>query len=380
MIAAGTDLKSRLLKPEIDREVFCEVLLNHYQCSNGSAAELSFGNQDSPSITVKWSSKGEVKSVIADALRATETQYRRFPLFSHRPVSGAIGFEGWFQIVPAPATAPQPTSGWGDYVSVLEVCVQGSTLPILVGQRAYRQAREIELLLSALTVAGFRMPTRNSEPVWVRDPADQWNLKHLQRAYSHADVSGAIPNFSDISAMENIELGSLNGYFDGRSQGASDNAILPGSFPILAFKFNALSKKEKSRFLRAAHWIMHADEVWRISRSAAYVAAVSAIESLLPPPPTVEAPCSLCGNKKNEGLTQRFAKFVDSMAGGEIPRKQRLEFYQRRSRLVHGQLIARSDDFDHLSTDPMRLRENSDQKRLMAISRIVLHNWLIEKT
>lgn len=397
MIVAGTVLKKRLLRPGIGREVFCEVLLNHYHSSNGSAEELNFGEQNSPSITIKWSSKGEVKSVIAakdldnddiikleeafaEALMPAETLYRRFPLFSHRPVSGAIGFEGWFQIVPAPATALQPTSGWGDYVSVLEVCVQGSSLPMLVGQRAYRQAREIELLLSATTAAGFRLPTRISESIWVLDPDDQWKPRHLQRGYSHSDVAGTVPNFSDISNLEDIELVAINGYFDGRSQGSSDNAILPETFPILAIKFNALNKKDKDRFLRAAHWIMHIDEVWRISRSAAYIAAVSAIESLLPPPPIAEAPCPSCGNKKTEGLTQRFAEFVDTMVGGAIPRKQRLEFYQRRSRLVHGQSIARNDDLDLTSTDPMRLREDGDQRWLTAITRIVLHNWLIGKT
>lgn len=380
----------------MDRESFCEVLLNHYHSSNGSIEELNFGDQNFPSITIKWSSKGEVKSVVAakdlddddifklevalaEALKPTETQYRRFPLFSHLPVSGAIGIEGWFQIVRAPTTAPQPTSGWGDYVSVLEVCVQGSSLPMLVNQRAYRQAREIELLLSAITVAGFRMPTRNSESVWIFDPSDECKAKHLQQGYSHADVSGTIPNFSDISSMDDIELIPINGYFDGRSQGSSDNATLPQTFPILALKFDALNKRDKGRFLRAAHWVMHIDEVWRISRSAAYIAAVSAIESLLPPPPKAEAPCPSCGIEKTEGLTQRFAEFVNVMVGGAIPRKQRLEFYRRRSRLVHGQSIAKNDDLDLTSTDPTRLREDGDQRWLTAITRIVLHNWLIGK-
>lgn len=397
VIAAGTVLNNRLLKPEIDREVFCEVLLNHYHSSTGSAEELNFGDQNSPSITLRWSSKGEVKSVIAakdladddivkleeafaEALRPLETEYRRFPLFSYRPVSGAIGFEGWFQIVPAPATAPQPTSGWGDYVSVLEVCVQGSSLPMLVNQRAYRQAREIELLFSATTLAGFRLPIRNSESIWVLDPDNQWNPRYLQRGYSSTDVAGAVANFSDISNVEHIELVPVNGYFDGRSQGSSDNAILPETFPVLAMKFYGLNKKDKSRFLRASHWVMHIDEVWRISRSAAYIAAVSAIESLLPSPPKSEAACPSCGHKKTEGLTQRFAEFVDTMVGGAIPRKQRLDFYQRRSRLVHGQSIAKNDDLDLTSTDPLRLREDGDQRWLTAITRIVLHNWLIGKT
>ena len=396
MIAAGTVLTNRLLRPGIDREAFCEVLLNQYHSSNGSVEELNFGDQNAPSISIKWSSNGEVNSVtaakdldeeeivkleeaFAEAMRPAETQYRRFPLFSHRPVSGAIGFEGWFQIVSAPATAPQPKSGWGDYVSVLEVCVQGSSLPMLVGQRAYRQAREIVLLLSAITVAGFRLPTRNSESIWVVDPDDEWKQKHLPQGYSHADVSGTIPEFSDISLLEDIELVPINGYFDGRSQGSSDNAILPQTFPSLVMKFDALNKKDKSRFLRAAHWVMHIDEVWKISRSAAYIAAVSAIESLLPPLPMAEAPCPSCGSKKTEGLTQRFAEFVDTMVGGAIPRKQRLKFYQRRSRIVHGQLIARNDDLDLTSTDPMRLREDGEQRWLTAITRILLHNWLIGK-
>lgn len=396
MITAGTALDNRLLKPEIDREILCEVLFNHYKISNGSAEEMNFGDQDAPSITIKWSSKGEVKSVIAandltndeiveleealvEALRPVANEYRRFPLFSHRPVSGAIGFEGWFQIIPAPATAPQPTSGWGGYVSVLEVCVQGSSLAMLVGQRAYRQAREIELLLSSTTVAGFRLPIHNSEPIWVLDPDNQWQPRQLQRGYSNAGVAGTIPKFSDISNMEHIELLPIYGYFDGRSQGSSDNAVLPETFPFLASKFHALNKEEKIRFLRAAHWVMHIDEVWRISRSAAYIAAVSAIESLLPPPPRSEPPCPSCGNKKTEGLTQRFAEFVDTMAGGAIPRKQRLDFYSRRSRMVHGQSIARNDELDLTSTDPLRLREDSDQRWLTAITRIVLHNWLVGK-
>ena len=79
------------------------------------------------------------------------------------------------------------------------------------------------------------------------------------------------------------------------------------------------------------------------------------------------------------GPTQKFANFVETMVRDSVPRKQRLEFYGRRSRLVHGQLIAKNDDFDLQSIDPVRMREDGEQRWMTTITRIVLHNWLVDQ-
>ena len=135
MIAFGTDLKRRLLRPGIDREILCEVLQNSYQTTYGSVEDLRFGDQQKPSITLKWTPKGDIGAIFAakdlddeeiskieaallEAIKPTAIQYHRFPLFSHRPVGGAIGFDSWFQIVPASPEVPQPMGGWGNYVSI----------------------------------------------------------------------------------------------------------------------------------------------------------------------------------------------------------------------------------------------------------------------
>ena len=396
MIEAGTDLKNRLLKTEIDAESLCEVLLSHYNRSSGDADELRFGDQENPSIIIHWNMQGTIKNImvarelsedeVADietaiqvVLEPSEKQYRRFPIFSNRPISGAIGFEDWFQIIPAPSSAPQPTRGWGDYVAVLEVCVEGSSLPMLVGRRAFQQARIIELLLAGLTVGGFRLQSQISQSLWVIDFADQSCPKHLQRGYAADDVAGTIPEFTDIGALGDIELVDVNGYYDGRSQGASDNTILPSTFPNLAIKFRSLDTKQQRKFLRSAYWLKHMNDVWSMSKSAAYIAAVSAIEALFPSETDKSIPCTACGLTKREGPTQKFANFVETMVRDSVPRKQRLEFYGRRSRLVHGQLIAKNDDFDLQSIDPVRMREDGEQRWMTTITRIVLHNWLVDQ-
>lgn len=310
-------------------------------------------------------------------LKPSEAQYRRFPLFSHRPIQGAIGFDGWFQIVPAPADAPQPSNGWGDYVGVLEVKVDGSPLPMIVGKRAYRQARIIELLLAALTTGGFHLSSGSSRSFWVLDPSDEWRPKHMQQGYSFDGIAGTISEFSDISPLESIELVETNTYYANRSQGASDASILPETFPFLIQKFNSLSPDGQDKTLRAAYWIKHSEEVWPLSRSAAFIALVSAIECLLPSDLEIAPPCSNCGRTTSAGPTQRFADFVDSLVKDAVPRKQRLEFYNRRSRMVHGNRIARNDDFDLASVDPLRLSEDGEHRWLSAICelRFTIGTW-----
>lgn len=393
MIKAQTDVTRRLLKTGIDVDSLCEVLQNHFLRSSGSSESLGYGDQDSPTILIHWTQTGAIKKIVTgkdidaatfakieseidDALRATDIQYRRFPIFSNRPVKGAIGFEDWFQIIPAPDSVPQPTAGWGDYVAVLEVAVEGSSLSMLVGNRAFTEAKSVELLLSGLTLGGFRLQSQFSQSVWVLDPEMQGKPRHLQRGFSSQEMHGTVPSFADIGGMSDIELVSVHGYFDGRSQGSSEHAILPETFPGLALKFRTLSKKRKDMFLRAARWAKHMDDVSTLSRSAAYVAAISAIEALLPSTNGPATPCAACGRTKVDGLTQQFANFVDSMVGGAVPYKLRLALYNRRSRIVHGQLIA-SDDVSLHHVNPTSLSEMSEQRWLNASTRIVLHNWLV---
>lgn len=187
---------------------------------------------------------------------------------------------------------------------------------------------------------------------------------------------GVVPRFTDIASLLNIDLVDTSDYYNGVVQGGSESIVLPNSFPQLALKFRALDKSKTTQFLRAAYWAAHMNAVWGMSRSAAYVAAVSAIEALMPAGLQSDTVCESCGTPQRPGITQRFAEFVDEMVRDAVPRKQRLQFYSRRSRMVHGQRISRMDEIDFDDNDPTRFGEDGEHRWLASLTRIVLNNWL----
>jgi hypothetical protein len=129
-------------------------------------------------------------------------------------------------------------------------------------------------------------------------------------------------------------------------------------------RFFALSADDKERFLRAGYWFQHASRVFRLSKSASFVALVSAIEALMP--------------SSQASTKQQFVDFVEALVpGNSIPEAERKRFYQVRSALSHGGKLLASDHAGWgLQFTPKHLGEGRDTRVVSQIVQLVLHNWL----
>jgi hypothetical protein len=153
---------------------------------------------------------------------------------------------------------------------------------------------------------------------------------------------------------------------------------LPSDIQQQIDRFYSLSVKDREKFLRASYWFQHADPVFTRSKSASFVAVVSAIEALMPPPQRAKQ-CQHCNQKLGAGLTEQFDNFVESLIpGGAVPKAERKRFYNMRSALSHGgKLLA--GDHEGWGFTPKQLAQGNDARVMGQIVQLVLHNWLAAK-
>src|SRR5262249_458055 len=138
-----------------------------------------------------------------------------------------------------------------------------------------------------------------------------------------------------------------------------------------------LSRDHRDQFLRASYWFQHAQEVFPLSRSAAFVALVSAVEALMSELQGAGR-CDACGHSIGPGPTRRFADFVEMyLPRSRVPEPERKRFYSLRSALSHGGKLLR-DDHMLWQFEPKRLGEQTDMRSTWRIVHLVLHNWLLD--
>ena len=96
---------------------------------------------------------------------------------------------------------------------------------------------------------------------------------------------------------------------------------LPASFTRQLDQFYGLNAVERERFLRASYWFQHASTVFAYSKSASFVALVSAIEVIMPEQEASQRCCE-CNKYIGPGIAQRFVGFVKSSIPDRIYQKR----------------------------------------------------------
>jgi hypothetical protein len=390
-----SDLMGQLWKPEFEVDDFVTVIMAHYGRSSGSVERDNFGDQDSPSLILEWGKKGTIsalrpgpgfesadidllRSKLESALSQSQPSVRRFVVTTLRPLTGALAFRDWFTLIPAPPEAPRPTQDYaGGHPAIIEVAVNGSTDGMITFRRAQRSLFELEAIFGAVLQDEIKRPTPSSRHLWILDPSDHRRSIFSQPNYQIPDFVGSAETFTDIAPMADIALVPADDYYARRWVG--ENVLrVPDTLPSLLLRFRNLDVDRKRKFLRGAYWAKVAPELWHTSQSAAYAATVRAIEALMPTAPLSEQ-CDACGGGPVRQMRKAFAQFVDDLNGGGLSEKQRLAFYDRRSRLVHGDQVLSWDQDIMGNTGPRHLEEMGDQHMLAQISQIVFHNWLISQ-
>ncbi len=390
----NTDLTKRLWKAHYVPDEFAAALSAFYHRSVGSTGETAFGDQDSPSVILQYRRDGSIERVragpgfltadleplsqaIATALDQSEPAVRRFLVTTYRPLVGALGFDEWFALLPAPDNAPRPSGDYfGGHPAVLEVQVAGSSDHWITFRRARRALLELEALFALLTKEALEAPGASPRFQWVIDPADDTNLLYARAIYQIPDFAAEAAALSDITPYADIEYVETDRYYAPGFHGSAVLALPKNFFPLLAH-FRRIDDGARARFLRAGYWAKLQGEMGHVSKAATYAAIIRAIEALMPAAPLAE-PCDTCGERPSRGTRQAFAKFVDDMTGSEISEKDRLRFYDRRSRLVHGDALFALDE-QLVMSGPRELTEMSELDTITGLARILFHNWLCEQ-
>ena len=147
---------------------------------------------------------------------------------------------------------------------------------------------------------------------------------------------------------------------------------LPEMFDSMFHRFYSLDSKLQERFLRAAYWFQHAGEVTNISKSASFLALVSAIETMASDKSKLTE-CKECKNKA--GATQQVRQFLEEHLQGK-PQKIIRKMYDLRSSLTHGSRILQTDSGDYKSLTPSSNEEFYDYHLTKQLTRTALINWL----
>lgn len=388
-------LKELLLLPHYDVDDFMSVIQHFYSASQGSREETRMGEQDNSALIVKWGKKGAIAAIekgpafqesdlpaieaaLVSALGSDRAEIRRFIVMTRRPVLGAIGFKDWFQLIPAPDAAPRPAfPATGGNPAVLEVMIRASDNMSIDTRRAHRAVSEIEALFAAITKEGVARVTSGGRPQWAFLPDSTTQPMNVQPGYHLSNFEHRADNFTCIKMLADVDLDVADAYYRSGID-PSIGLCLPETFPALALCFRNLPTNLKRRFRRAGYWMKVASETMHISKSVAYAATVRAIETVMPLIVPGE-PCGSCGIRPGTQTRQAFAQFVDRLTGQSIEQNKRLAFYDRRSRLVHGDVIFTWDE-EQMSEQSIVLDEMSDTYAILDIAQTVLHNWLCERS
>ncbi len=246
--------------------------------------------------------------------------------------------------------------------------------------RQQRVARELGLVLSSLL--DFRVRSLgNYEKHWCLDVSDgQIRLpsKFLQEGYAWDGPQPSDDDFADASPFTPITLVEIDQYFARRGISLDSKLELPADLPQQLDRFFGLTMADREKFLRASYWFQHAGKVFPLSKSASFIALVSAVEVLMPELSAGEA-CPQCKQMIGTGPTRRFVEFVEAtIPNSGLSNQERRRFYRVRSALAHGgKLLA--VDHNNWGFTPKQIGEDYDARTMWKLVQIVLHNWLAQR-
>lgn len=288
---------------------------------------------------------------------------------SEKRVEGYFRHADLLQILPAPQDVPSADlklpGMYPRYPFVLEFSFNASSNQILSDLRKYRVRCELEIVLNALLDGLLHCTT----PVggryrWVLLPPDPQLPKctFAQEGYVCSGFPSEAAQFSDCSSLLKMPEFEPISYYE-LSWTAAMSFGLPTDIAIQLGRFCNLSGEERKIWLTACHWLRHSSVALWDSRSAAFVALVTAVEALMP--------------RKDRGDRKKFEAFIDRLAPGRGLQQDRSRFYRIRSELAHGAELRGEDrDWLQVSITPEMSEQFREFQAMRRVARLVAVNWL----
>jgi hypothetical protein len=393
------DLVARFRAPEVDARELSELLMRRFKhAQSPEPRTVVFGEDDKPGLRVKYDRAGraiafepigdfpdalidEISAEIAAELATPgPSLIARGVLFSNIPTRGAFRYRDQFMILPVPADAPRPQQFLGLHPFEIQVRFTSSVNPTVATLRRPNALREFELLCAALLASNVRAIGNNAAiGHWVLDNPGEGTPRvvYKQEMYSFDSFRPVQTEFTAMEGMDTMPFVDQQTYYTRRGYSVNDQLDLPATFQIALDRYFALDEARRQQFRRAAYWYEFAKETWQRSRSAAYLAFVSAVEALKEVDREEPERCATCGQRTGKTATVRFVELLDRLAPvAGIPAENRRTYFSLRSALVHGDKLLQEDlSFWYLG--PAHMQEQRELRALSQIVQVMLFNWIM---
>jgi len=233
----------------------------------------------------------------------------------------------------------------------------------------------------SLFTSGIKTTTNQHNMVWgvdaERTPPRELRPHLVQELYTIPGLPSVVDNRTPL-ADPLIKLIPDSEYFSRLGVRVDQDLDLPQSLEAWITAALACEGHVSERLFRAAYWHNHAHEVFRLSQSASLVAAVQAIEVLLP---NVKGEvCPTCDREIAPGPTRKFKDFLQQYAptSNKEERKARDLLYKQRSQLTHGKaLLAADDSLGFGWTTPAHAFDRQTLDGATRLTRTSVINWFI---
>jgi hypothetical protein len=303
-------------------------------------------------------------------------------LFSNAPIQGWWRYRDVFQMLPLPDSAPKPSFLVAEQPFNLEFSYSKVTDGHVNIQRRSRQTRKLELLLHVLLRPAINNPyfkfIGTDGWAWVlpRPDEDSTVSAYCPKLYTFPDLVVAPDSFSDVGSIQPMVLLDPQTYY--AEIGISSAGFkAPRDLEDCFDHFFALPPQIQEKFLHACVWFRSMTDTK--SFSLMYLAAIQAIETLMPPEEGGHGRCSECGKKQAPGPTARMKAFVEEFAPtGNGESEVRSHLYKIRSDLTHGYRPPfRVDREIRIDLNPQNASDRDALTEAAKTARIVLRNWLM---
>lgn len=396
------NLVTRLLKdPSKQQELEVFLTTRFGSSSQTEKRKIRHGDQ----LDVSYSSKGEILDIrwvnsgtsgmisalcaaVEDALyddhgvSVGETYF-----FTNIPNKGKFRSVHGFQISPVPPTAPVVLNQMsGDHPAILQFDYPRSTNHHVDSHRRSERSNELLYLLSALVFGGLTWVSSNMQHAWVYkkieepEPGVAFSLtsEFRQAGYTSSaqweDVDD--DGYYLLPDIPEIALADWRSYYSAIGIPIGAEFQLPESLEHSLNAYKRLGEQDRLAFLRCAHWLQKANEVFRVSRSLSYSAMMFSIESFLPKP-VVASKCGTCEqNVHDKSISASFKDFINEYAGG-LTNSQISQFYQLRSSIAHGdKLFPQDAEVVGFRFSASHIEHQELFDLASRVCRVVIVNWL----
>jgi hypothetical protein len=335
--------------------------------------------EDGPGLSDE--TRETLRDDVAALVAADETVVWRDVFFNGFPVDGYWSYRDEWQIVPAPPQAPRPDVMIADHPFIVELRVPWHPdRAMLMGAIQGRRAWELQLTLNLVLRGGIkRFSARAPDHTWAFVPARDGELRAewVWPGYSIPDWTYQSPEFTPTDSLRPLPEVSDDVYRTRVGIGTDDVFEVPAVLGPLLDAGHAVGPETRDRFLHACYWYERSGAAWNMSVSLGHIAAVNAIETIMPPGEVDR--CPECGLNRAPGITRRFHDFVERYAP-LVSKQDRDGIYKLRSSLVHqGHQfdIDRPGPWGALVPGDQKQRDTYQAARIVARDAIIA--WLLDQ-